>query len=214
VKLFFFKSEKVDDSNYNGGHISSQPLIEKKNELLPTVPLEKAITGTVYYRKFFIIPEYTCPTLRIFLDAPSLANDNCLIQQGTCTDKQSDVIDYTEWKGTGILQDTLDNSIAITSFSVLSKISGQGFNVLDLVRISDGINKDFIRIKSLSWSGNIVTLVFFDDTFINSSYEVGANISACIERGRNNKMSVWIKENIPVEIGMYSNNINYIKGAF
>jgi hypothetical protein len=201
VEILFFKPQTINDDDDNGGRIIAAPVV---SEFMPNIPQSEIDTGSVHYRKLFIIPEVEIPFLKIYA-LPTDAGDILQLVQGTDDDTQADAELYAGWKGTGTLKTGLSAGV-ITTLSVQSETAGAGYNALDLLRISDGINEEFVRVLSVSWSGKTATITLMGDTFIGNDYAVGSIVSACVERGLIGINSVWIKETVPKDLSFKTSN--------
>lgn len=213
----FYRSRYSNDTEANGGRlalssygISFYIRNGQKNNLLPDVINSEVLSGFERYRKFFLVAEYDIAFLEAYLAYPSSAMDNVLIHAATPTDTQAEADDYTQWKGAGLLKN-LVLAGDISFMVVTSENEGEGFNPGDLLRIADDDNNDFLRIKSVSWSGHEATITFMDDSIIGSGYDAGAYVSAVIERGNGNVFGFWFKENIPMDIPSYLNNLSRVE---
>jgi hypothetical protein len=207
ITLSYFKPLTVNDSIANGGSFSGNPVINyRRNNLFPDVSTEEVIDGYTRYRKFFIIPNEKLTIIQAFA-LPSTADDAMLIRLGTDTDTQAEADDYTGWKGAGALLAALSVGL-VTTISVQAEYPGVGFNDNDLIRIGDDENEDFVRVKTVSWSGRIATMTMMPFQYITSSYLIGDNASALVEiSALITSQAIWIKEMIPEDIQSYMNNL-------
>ena len=207
----FFHAVKNSDLDDNGGILDISPILtNKKNNLLLDVTPDEVSEGLIRYRKLFLILQRELPFLKIYLSQPSTGSDNLLIHSGTDTDTQEDAESYISWKGSGTLYTPLSAG-DITSIVVQSKNEGEGFNPFDIIRLSDGINEDFVRINAVSWVDDIATMTCISDSYLNYDYPVGSYISACIEKGVCSITPIWVKEVIPQDIFYYRSSINRLK---
>lgn len=211
MRINLFKSLKFNDDSDNGGIISETPIISnRKNNVLPDITSEEVSAGLTRYRKIFLVPEIQIPLFKIYLRHPSTSQDQALIRKATYTDTQDDADDYTLWKGSGTLQTSLTAG-SISTIVVQSENTGAGFNPLDLIRLSDGTNEDFIRIYSVSWNGAIATLTCPSSSYLSYDFLSGSYVSSCIEKGVIDITAIWLKEVVPVDIAYHRNNINRIR---
>lgn len=207
ITLSYFKPLTINDSTANGGGFSGVPVINyRRNNLFPDVSTEEVIDGYTRYRKFFVIPNEKLTILQVFA-LPSYADDGMLLHLGTDIDTQADADDYTGWKGAGTLLAALSAGLA-TTISVQAEYPGIGFNDNDLIRIGDDENEDFIRIKTVAWSGRTATLTMMPFQYITSSYLIGDNASALIEiSALITSQAIWVKEMVPEDIKSYMNSL-------
>lgn len=201
----FYKALTQSDSDDNGGLMSVSSISESRNAFLPSIRKSEVMTGVSRLRKCFITPEYQLPYCRVYLDAPTTAYDTALMHAGTESDIQSDTEGYSEWKGSGMLTTGLSAG-NITTINVESENEGIGFNPLDLVRLSNGTNEEFIRIQSISWNGCNAEITVMPDTVLNYDYSAGGYVSACIEKGVAGIIPVWLKEIVPIDCAFKRNN--------
>jgi hypothetical protein len=210
--IHYLKPVLNDDSDNNGGIASRDPVLNNvKNNVLPDVPASEVSSGITRYRKIFITPQMQLPYLRIYLRHPSTAQDQALICNAEeYGDIQTDAEGYEFWKGAGILNTALTAG-SITEIIVDAEVEGYGFNPLDLVRLSDGTNEQFIRIYDVSWSGSIATLSLPALSYATYSFASGSYVSAVIEKGIMDLEAVWLKEIVPTDIAYSFTNINRIR---
>jgi hypothetical protein len=210
MDLTFYLPQTVSDAITNGGLRSEISFFTSyKNNILPDITKNNVINGLTRYRKFFCIYPDDLIYLRAYLAYPSLAMDNVLIRQGTLTDTQDEADDYTGWKGSGTLKNSLTVG-EITSMVVTSENEGEGYNVGDLICLQGESEDDFIRSTGVTWDGYDATLSFASGTTIRQDYNAEACVSSIIERGAGNEYAFWIKETVPLDIASFINNVSRI----
>lgn len=201
-----------NDSADNGGIASEVPVLNSiKNNVFPDISSDEVDSGVTRYRKIFITPVMQLPYLRIYLRHPSTSQDQMLINNALeYGDTQADAENYLFWKGAGTLNTALSTG-AIAEIIVNAEVAGYGFNPLDLVRISDGTNEQFIRIYDVSWNGNIATLSLPSGSIAAHDFATGSYVSAVIEKGIMDMEAIWMKEIVPADIAYSLANINRIR---
>lgn len=210
--MFYFKSTVTNDKDENGGVISITPILDNiVGSFLPNISIKQAKSGITRARKLFELYDPQLP-LRIFFKHLTSV-DKVLIHKATENDTWEDAQDYTGWKGNGKLLIALDDSEEITSIQVKSENEGIGFNPLDLICISDDTNEEYIRIKSVSWNGDIATILPFPGIYLLYSYAINSKVLACIERGLAIQTVIWIKQIIDANSPYKSNNQIILKGV-
>lgn len=215
----YFKAEKINDDGDNGGErTSTLYLTDVKNNVIPTVSREEAESGLTRYRKIFIAVSEDVPYLRHHLLAPTDSYDAALLHEGTVDDTQAALSGYTSWKGCGLLKSITPappaSGIGMGNYviEVEAEVEGEGFNISDMIRISDGITEDFVRAKSVSWVNNVATVTALSGSVIVNSYAPsGAYVSACIEKGVIGISPVWLREDVTENCPNKNDNILRIR---
>lgn len=170
-ELVFRRSAEVSDLSTNGGRITSTPIISGiKNNLFPNVPQAERTAGSVKYRKAFLHvandDSLALIAPKIFLMAPTLADDRVTIFLGTNTNTQAAITGSEQQYGAGTLN--ANATLGATTCQVLVEAAADAlFKNGMTVRISDrqtidGIgNEQYVVLSAdASYSGNVATLTF------------------------------------------------------
>lgn len=165
AELEFYASLVISDEDVNGGFIDYDTLIQSaiRHALFPPVRNTQRVAGLTRYRKEFLKNSNDENRIlyetRIFIGRRTPAQDYIQIHIGTNIDTQAQSKLYTDWLGTGILQDNITAGVTL-SFDVLYDTTS---GVIDggLVYLTDGINEEFLEIEEIggvSWVGNTATI--------------------------------------------------------
>lgn len=200
MKSFYFNAGIINGKNEYNPAISSE-----SNNILPDIAFEQVFEGTTIYRKLFIVPEKAITLLVICI---GIHSPGYYLHVGTAND--SDASDYIQWKGTGILESAITKDSKTLTVNV--EEPGLGFSVLDIIRISDGVNYDFARIKSISWYQKKAVINLMPNGQLARDYSAGSLVSSCIERSRAGINSIWIKNVIPQDARIVRNQSVEILG--
>lgn len=189
--LKFYQSKVVNDTNSNGGRITTTEILSgQSNAWWPNLTEAQLATGLTQYRKSFLrvnnsddLTGYNC---RIGLWKPTPGSDELYLFAGTQTDIQSD-ISSPDLYGAG----KLDVSV-LAGVSEIDVLVEDGtttiFRAGDLIRISDqtsvgsGGNAEYkvIDTGGVSVAGDVVTLTLTSalandysstNTYVSSIYE-------------------------------------------
>jgi len=183
----FYKPLAVNNTDSNGGKISENRVTTNVlNNLFPNVTSAERTAGVTRYRKVFMKNEnsndITLETTKLYIGMLSSGEDYFRIVEGNDLDIQSDADDYTNWFGSGILNQNLlsgESSMEV-SYDVNDGVfSGESI----LLRLDDGTNNAEVQlVGSPVWVGNIATLTFSgaleadfdaDDTVVATVVELG-----------------------------------------
>jgi len=130
------------------------------NNLFRNVQSAEREAGIDLFRKFFIKNEnpndLTFANPKMWIGNVSSGEDYFLLAAGTDSDNQSVSDDYTEWYGSGYLNENIGPTES--SFDVLCK-QGMGIPSDSLLIISDGSQQaEVLMVGAASWNGPIATV--------------------------------------------------------
>lgn len=160
-QIKFYRSVTNNDLGGNGGRKGLVQIVTSVlNNLFPNVTAGERASGITRYRKCFIRnenpSELVLENTFLWISAISPADDYFHLKEGTDTDVQTAAAGYSNWAGTGILDqdaDALDVSIDV-GYDVASGVYNASY-----VYISDGINSEVAVINGApSWNGTVATL--------------------------------------------------------
>lgn len=187
--LVLMKSEVVSDTDANGGKMSfNQVTSGVLGNMFPNVTQAERDSGVTRYRKFFFrnknASDETAVNSRIWISQRSTGGDYFRMKAGTDTDTQDDADDYSNWAGTGYLNQSL--SADSTSMEVVFDTNDGVYNGA-LLRLTDSSGgEEFLTVKSaagVSWVGNIATIITTSGA--RSTYPAGQNslVATVVELG-------------------------------
>lgn len=179
----FYKSTAVNDTDSNGGKISSTRIVTNTlNNLFPNVTSAERIAGVTRYRKMFMKNEnasdLTLESTKVYIGMLSSGEDYFRFKDGTDTDIQSQADDYTNWHGSGTLYQSIssgESSIEVTYDAADGVFSGESV----MLKIDDGTNSEEVQLLGTpSWAGEVATLNFTPVT--TNSFVAGTTVVSTI----------------------------------
>ena len=155
-QIKFYKSIYVNDSLTNGGRIGSTQMVHNSlNNLFRNVQNSERLLGIDLYRKFFVKNEnpndLVLGNAELLIANVSSGEDYFQIAAGTDQDNQQTADDYTDWYGSGYLDESVVSGE--TSFTVQFK-QASGLPSGSLIRLSDGLQSASVQMVGFpSWNG-------------------------------------------------------------
>ena len=181
-QIKFYKSLYVNDTDYNGGRIGTEQIVDSSmDNLFRNIQSEERISGIDLYRKFFIKNEnpsdIVLQNIRSSIANVNVSGDYFQFAIGTDDDYQGDAKNYTDWYGVGILVAEIiegDSSFAID----FKQASGLPSDCL--VSISDGIQASILpMIGDPIWDGLQASVLISGE--VPFTFAAGSIVSAVIE---------------------------------